>query len=42
MWISVNRFWLRLHNTCVIFFDLTFIECMYLVLFVKYLIGLDL
>ena len=38
MWISVNSFWLRLHNKCMIFFELTIIEYMYLVLFVKSLI----
>ena len=38
MWISVNSVWLRLQNKCMTFFDLTIIEHMYLVLFVKSLI----
>ena len=38
MWISVNSCWLRLHSKCMIFFDLTVIEYMYIIIFVKYLI----
>ena len=38
MWISLNSGWLRLHSKCMIFVDLTIIEYMYLILFVKSLI----
>ena len=39
MWLSVNSCWLRLHSKCMIFVDLTIIECIYLILFVKFVRG---
>ena len=38
MWISVNIGWLRLNSKCMQFVDLTIIEYMHLILFVKSLI----
>ena len=38
MWISVNICWLRLNSKCMKFVDLTIIEYMHLILFVKSLI----
>ena len=41
MWISVNCFWLRLHNKCMIFFDLTIVEYMCDILGLSYITGSD-